>query len=185
LAHLKAIPTWYRGTRFASTLEADWAAMFDHLGWVWQYEPVAVALKDGQAYRPDFYLPGTNVWCEVKGPHNERLDKTIMLQETLGYDEWAWCADLVVILRPPGPGETAQWHGAADGQDIVLMLCAECGHHCFMDYNGFWACRHHRKYGWQNNKPWANGGELIWPGEAKFVRAPRSPRDNRPEGGVA
>lgn len=173
------VPTVYAGTRFASTLEADWAATFDKLGWYWQYEPMAVKLLNGDYYRPDFYLPAQRVWCEVKGPHDERLDKPKQLQKTLSYDAWEWESWLVVILRPPGPGETAVWHGTSEAQDIVLVRCVECDHYCFMDYAGIWTCRHHIDIGKVPRKPWLNGGELLWPGrDATFTRAPRrySPR---------
>jgi hypothetical protein len=170
----------YAETRFASTLEADWAAMFDHLGWYWQYEPMAVKLLNGDYYRPDFYLPAQRVWCEVKGPHDERIDKPHRLQETISYDAWEWEAGLVVILRPPGPGETAVWHGTKNEQDIVLVRCSACDHYCFMDYAGIWTCRHHIDVGKVPPKPWLNGGELLWPGrDASFIRAPRNRRSGR------
>jgi len=72
---IKAVPTTYAGTRFQSTLEADWAATLDNLNIQWQYEPEAVQLPNGLRYRPDFYLPELTTWLEVKGPHNDRLDK--------------------------------------------------------------------------------------------------------------
>lgn len=71
-----AIPTRYAGVEFRSTLEADWACTLDHYGIVWEYEPEGVQLADGTRYRPDFYLPESTTWLEVKGPHDERLDKT-------------------------------------------------------------------------------------------------------------
>jgi hypothetical protein len=108
---IKAVPKWYKGTLFRSTLEADWAATFDGLGWYWNYEPEAIELPDGTRYRPDFWLPAQKIWCEVKGPHNERITKPLALQEALGYEGFEWAQDLVVILRPPGPGETAVWEG--------------------------------------------------------------------------
>lgn len=170
---IKAVPKRYRGTSFRSTLEADWAATFDELGWHWEYEPVAVSLPSGENYRPDFYLPTQRVWCEVKGPHNERLKKTVDLQDGLGYDEWEWASDLVVVLRPPGPGEMAQWSGTRDDQDIVVARCPECEHYCFMDYNGLWSCRRHLRTQREPNKFWMTpGGALYWPGEIGFVRAP-------------
>lgn len=36
---IAAIATMYAGMQFRSRLEARWAAMFDLLGWVWDYEP--------------------------------------------------------------------------------------------------------------------------------------------------
>lgn len=168
---IRAIPKWYRGTRFRSTLEADWACTFDALGWAWQYEPVGVDLSDGTWYRPDFYLPSQRVWAEVKGPHNERVVKPELLHEALGIDEWEWSADLVVILRPPGPGEVAQWESVAPGQDIVIVRCPECWHDCFMDHNGTWSCRRHMRNTREPNKFWtAPGGAIYWPGDLPFTR---------------
>lgn len=171
------VRTRYRGTWFRSTLEADWAATFDTLEWGWQYEPVAVKLADGTSYRPDFYLEAQRTWAEVKGPHNERITNVAGLQAALGYDEWDWAADLVVVLRPPGAGETAQWHGARDDQDIVIVRCPECGHLGFMDYAGTWTCRRHMRVSKDPNKFWvADGGALYRPGELTFTRAPRPGR---------
>lgn len=174
---VRATPTWYRGTRFRSTLEADWAATFDEFGWYWEYEPVAVQLADGTNYRPDFYLKSQSVWCEVKGPHNERLDKAEALQDALTYDAWEWGSGLVVILRPPGPGEKAQWEGALRTQDIVIVRCPECEHYGFMDYAGTWSCRRHMRNRKEPNKFWlAEGGGLWYPGELPFTRTPRPKR---------
>jgi len=176
---IKAIPATYRGIRFASTLEADWACTFDALGWVWQYEPVGVELDDGQWYRPDFYLPTQKVWCEVKGPHNERIDKPSILQATLPGDAFDWDADLVVILRPPQPGwggagETMIWADVTDEQDIVITRCPHCLHYGFMDLEGIWMCRRHPDIRPEPNKFWtAPGGGLFRPGELPFTRAPR------------
>ncbi|MDP9144408.1 MAG: hypothetical protein M3N43_06890 [Actinomycetota bacterium] len=73
---IRAVPKRYAQTLFRSTLEADWAATLDHLAIAWEYEPEAVQLPSGDYYRPDFYLPEMATWLEVKGPHDERIDKT-------------------------------------------------------------------------------------------------------------
>lgn len=168
---VKAIPKWYRNIRFRSTLEADWAATFDSWGWAWQYEPVGVDLPDGTWYRPDFYLPSQRVWCEVKGPHNERIVKPALLHEALAVDEWEWDADLVVILRAPGPGDVAQWEPVAAGQDIVIVDCPVCQHTGFMDRNGLWSCRRHMRsdHDWRTRKSkfWT---AMHWSGELPFIR---------------
>jgi hypothetical protein len=175
---IKPVPTWYRGTRFASTLEADWACTFDAMGWEWEYEPEALLLSTGEYYRPDFYLKGQRVWCEVKGPHNERVHKPRQLHKDLNWDEvdeWSWHARLVVILRAPGPGEAATWDKATDeGQDIVVVRCPDCEHYCFMDFNGVWTCRRHFNVGKESRKFWLEpGGQINWPGDLKFERVPR------------
>mgnify|MGYP000994312494 CR=1 FL=1 len=59
-----AIPTMYRNVRYRSRLEARWAAMFDKLGWKYEYEPI-----DLNGWIPDFCLQamdGKPVLVEVK-----------------------------------------------------------------------------------------------------------------------
>src|SRR5690625_7748698 len=65
---IKPIETRYKGYRFRSRLEARWAVFFDALGIEWQYEPEGYVLEDGTWYLPDFWLPETKCWFEVKGP---------------------------------------------------------------------------------------------------------------------
>jgi hypothetical protein len=63
---VKAIETVYRGTRFRSRLEARWAVLFDSMKIEWRYEHQG--FESGAArYLPDFWLPGDETWCEVKG----------------------------------------------------------------------------------------------------------------------
>ena len=64
---IKPIETAYAGHRFRSRLEARWAVFFDALGFSWEYEPEGFTLHDGTRYLPDFYLPRTGTWVEVKG----------------------------------------------------------------------------------------------------------------------
>jgi hypothetical protein len=52
----EGIPTLYRGRRFRSRLEAKYAALFDQLGWSWEYEPI-----DLQGWIPDFVIEGKPV----------------------------------------------------------------------------------------------------------------------------
>lgn len=59
---IKAIPTKYKGILFRSRLEAKWAAMFDQLGWNWDYEPI-----DFNGWIPDFVIYGAHlIYVEVK-----------------------------------------------------------------------------------------------------------------------
>lgn len=64
---IKAIETLYKGYKFRSRLEARWAVFFDALGVEWEYEPEGYILSTGEHYLPDFWLPDTGVWVEVKG----------------------------------------------------------------------------------------------------------------------
>lgn len=167
---IKAIPMVYNGIRYRSTLEADWAATMDYYGMHHCYEPVAVETSVGP-YLPDFWLPAQRVFLEVKGPHNERLDKA----EALGRDaDWGQVDPLVVIARPSVNG-AADWHGV-NGTNPVFVLCPECRHYGFMDHNAWWRCPRACRNG-GNNKFWyLPGGGLWWPREIRFERAPRPQR---------
>lgn len=136
---IRAVKTWYSGVKFASTLEADWAATFDSLGMSWSYEPIALKLSDGQIYRCDFWLRAQRVWCEVKGPHDLRIDKPYKLWEDVGRDEDDWRAPLVVIGREP----EGRWAVVerADGSPVGIEECGRCANHTFIDLDGPWQCR--------------------------------------------
>lgn len=64
---IRAIETRYAGCHFRSRLEARWAVLFDHLGIQWEYEPQGFQIFGDHYYLPDFYLPATGTWVEVKG----------------------------------------------------------------------------------------------------------------------
>lgn len=74
---IKAIETHYGGHHFRSRLEARWAVFFDHMGIRWQYELEGFEVRGVYAeppyrrYLPDFYLPATATWVEVKGDENK------------------------------------------------------------------------------------------------------------------
>ena len=63
---IRAIETIYAGCRFRSRLEARWAVFFDELDIEWKYEAQGYE-KDGERYLPDFLLPRTQTFVEVKG----------------------------------------------------------------------------------------------------------------------
>lgn len=77
-----AIETKYKGHIFRSRLEARWAVFFDAAGIDWTYEPegfrrwIASGLDSDSfiSYLPDFYLPASQTWVEVKG-RDELLKK--------------------------------------------------------------------------------------------------------------
>lgn len=87
---IKALETRYAGCRFRSRLEARWAVFFDGLGIDWDYEPEGYKIGNCDRtapnyYLPDFYLPRTKQWVEVK-PTDELLDKGLMIRCV---DTWA------------------------------------------------------------------------------------------------
>ncbi len=64
---IKAIETSYKGYRFRSRLEARWAVAFDAMGIKWEYENQSFWVAPFVGYMPDFWLPKTKTWVEVKG----------------------------------------------------------------------------------------------------------------------
>lgn len=64
---IKAIETYYNGYRFRSRLEARWAVFFDALNVRYEYEVQGFQLGDKIFYLPDFYLPNSLAYVEIKG----------------------------------------------------------------------------------------------------------------------
>lgn len=101
-----SIPTRYRGILFRSKLEADWALTFDQLGLAWDYE------KEGhyfgtQFYLPDFWLPRSQQFVEVKAVWEPADVKKAL----------ALCCHMDQRCYPP-----------ARGPEIVLVRCEPSGH---------------------------------------------------------
>jgi hypothetical protein len=76
---IKAIETNYKGFTFRSRLEARWAAMFDLLGWNWDYEP-----SDFNGWMPDFILFGKTkrIYVEVKPVVRFPIDVSKKMQDS-------------------------------------------------------------------------------------------------------
>ncbi len=55
VVRIPAIPTRYKGVNFRSRLEARYAALFNTLGWEWEYEPVDLG-GPTCGYIPDFII---------------------------------------------------------------------------------------------------------------------------------
>ena len=101
---MKAIETRYAGHRFRSRLEAKWCVFFQHLGIRWEYEPQGFRFA-GRSYLPDFLLPDTRTWVEVKGSE-DTLDHDLMEAFALALPR----GERVVLLGPiPDPGEPGDW----------------------------------------------------------------------------
>ncbi|WP_435279281.1 hypothetical protein [Streptomyces sp. 1222.5] len=103
---IKAIETRYAGCRFRSRLEARWAVLFNALDIPWEYEPQGfenrswcdcdtpeAELFDGrrncsgrhERYLPDFWLPESKTWVEVKGDEESLLKKASLYAEAIDF----------------------------------------------------------------------------------------------------
>ncbi len=76
---IRAIETRYAGCRFRSRTESRWAVFLDHLSIPWVYEEQGFDLG-GVAYLPDFYLPDTAKYLEIKGPPINEIDADKVLR---------------------------------------------------------------------------------------------------------
>jgi hypothetical protein len=88
----RAIETNYKGYRFRSRLEARWAVFFDAMRIEWMYEPEGFESRNGEGdivrYLPDFYLPESGTWVEVKGKWT--LDESKKILDILDFDSPLW-----------------------------------------------------------------------------------------------
>lgn len=89
---IKPIETAYKGYRFRSRLEARWAVFFDALKVEWKYEhegfekPYCESEEERMwRYLPDFYLPQSKSWIEVKGSDELLLQDSKRLSHFLDY----------------------------------------------------------------------------------------------------
>lgn len=85
---IKAIETHYKGYRFRSRLEARWAVFFDAAGIEYQYEPEGFEKEThlGRTrYLPDFYLPKSGTWVEVKATPEKLNQESEKLNAFLDY----------------------------------------------------------------------------------------------------
>ncbi|MBR7189286.1 MAG: hypothetical protein IKD53_12140 [Clostridia bacterium] len=135
---IKPIETIYNGYRFRSRLEARWAVFFDATGIKYQYEPEGFKLSDGIYYLPDFYLPDSDTFVEIKGVMSEKdthkIDQFMKEMEVdflIGYSDFQFQA-------------SDAWYSGfslAKREESVLCRCHDCGKYYFMGWNGKWACK--------------------------------------------
>lgn len=137
---LTPIETVYNGYRFRSRLEARWAVFFDKLHIKYEYEPEGYKLSDGTCYLPDFYLPESDTYVEIKGVMTEadqhkveQFIKDSGKAMVIGYSDFEFQAC------------DKWWDGTytlADRSSSVFVKCRVCGKYYFMSWGeGSWECR--------------------------------------------
>ena len=136
---MKAIPTWYKSTMFRSKLEAQWAKLLDHYGMAWTYEVEGYEFNDGTRYLPDFWLPDSKQWLEVKGIMNDKdMHKCEMLAKESKHE--------VAIGYASGKMQLIEFSDCEpDGiwltDDGVIATCRQCGGRYLMTWVGSYHCR--------------------------------------------
>jgi hypothetical protein len=103
---MQAIETEYMGYLFRSRNEARWAALFQGLGWNWNYEPF-----DADGYIPDFVISGARpILVEVKpdveiaslARHADRVTRAVVD---------VWPHDVLIVGSIARPFCTDEVHG--------------------------------------------------------------------------
>ena len=141
---IPAIPTKYNGITFRSKLEAKYAKAFDSLNIPWIYENVGFEFDDGTCYCPDFYLPDTGQYFEVKGLMTDidllKIHKLAESGENVIVGDSQGNLDYYVY------GES--WLGGSHVSKLKTYLarCHSCGHLYFQGEEGGWVCEHCNEY---------------------------------------
>lgn len=152
VTRIRSIPTAYRGVKFRSRLESQWAQMFDAHGVVWAYEGEGYDLG-GVAYLPDFYLPEIRTFVEVKGFLDAAsVDKILRLADAVGagrdpeehpnYDQREMSRPLVVVAESPvGRAYSIEGGMRWEPETVWFAHCRHCNGWWFMMGVGYWGCR--------------------------------------------
>ncbi len=144
----RGIETIYKGYKFRSKLEAQWAAMFDLLEWPWVYEPL-----DLDGYIPDFVLnfPKHPLLVEVKPEfqlegmekHREKIERSGWTSEyvivgvsPLMLEEY-WSPVLGLLCEYGYLEDEYFWPSAG-----VFFKCGKCKHYSVHHAEGSWFCRY-------------------------------------------
>lgn len=143
---MKAIETIYNGYRFRSRSEARWAVFFDALGIKYQYEPEGYTFPDSTMYLPDFYLPNSNTFFEVKGVMSNRdmtkinnLIKHSGKNVAIGYPDMSFQATSLYLMDANG-NDCMDYN--LDYKDCSwLIKCNNCHEYQFIGSLGSWQCR--------------------------------------------
>lgn len=80
---LKPIETRYNGYFFRSRQEARWAVFLDEMRIPYRYEIEGFDFGNEIHYLPDFWLPETKTWLEIKGnmPNEDEILKATLLAQ--------------------------------------------------------------------------------------------------------
>lgn len=182
---IKPIETTYKGYRFRSRLEARWAVFFDALGIKYEYEPEGFQLSDGTLYLPDFWLPESKTFFEVKGvmgsddAHKiEQLMRDSHHPVVIGYSDFQFeAADNV------GPGSYSQETKTGS----YFVKCRQCGAYHFIGEAGAWDCTGCGYYDGDNTSEWLLRGDgkeaLSWDDHSEVIEAIEKARGARFEHG--
>ena len=140
--NIKPIETIYNGYRFRSRAEARWAVFFDACKIQYMYEPEGFRLSDGTLYLPDFYLPESKAYFEVKGIMSDtdmhkikQLQKDLCVSIAIGY------ADMTFQSSDNYNWGGSQTFEIASKDESYIVKCPDCGKVFFMASTGYYGCQ--------------------------------------------
>ena len=134
---IKAIETYYNGYRFRSRSEARWAVFFDNAGIKYYYEPEGFPVQGTEGYLPDFYLPDSKEFFEVKGVlDDEDYQKVESFMEETHFPVVIGYSDMTF----QSPGKYYKHYCLEDKDTSYLCYCSVCGTPFFLGYCGVWDC---------------------------------------------
>ena len=136
---INPIPTLYKNYYFRSRAEARWAVFFDALDIKYLYEPEGFELNDGTRYLPDFYLPESDTFFEVKGI---MTDKDMHKIESLISDlNKPCCIGYSDMTFNSCNNMWNEYYYLAKKEASVLVRCSECGKYYFAGLDGSFECK--------------------------------------------
>lgn len=147
----RSIRTRYNGTLYRSKLEADWAITFDALGVLHQYE------KEGryfgrQFYLPDFFLPRSRQFVEVKAVFDDqscqRIAAALQFADRRPHVDNSRTDIVLVACMPDGVFVGWERSAASSATELIarampvdLLRCAQCAGWWFCDPAMSWGCQ--------------------------------------------
>lgn len=161
---MRAIKTKYKGVLFRSKLEAQWAKFFDAIAMPWIYEPEGYVFEDGTTYLPDFFLPDSKQWFEVKGVmSNKDMHKIKMLCIESGHDVVIGYSDgelsmIDMFFAEFNGGQPEEYSWGS----ININKCTQCGKLSFMNNVGSYTCQCCGAYDGDHFVDWTFYGREEW-----------------------
>ena len=100
----RGIPTTYGSTNFRSRIEARWAAFFDLVGWLWEYEPV-----DLDGYIPDFIVQTGRLVSPILVEVKSCLNKDELDAHVAKIYKSGWKGSALVVGANPNVARYVGW----------------------------------------------------------------------------
>jgi hypothetical protein len=138
---IQAIPTTFRGIKYRSILEANWAQWLRERGFNAQYEKRKFKLERGIWYLPDFYIPEIKTFIEVKG-NMERVHKPYQLTQQLKRECPKTWPDGGTMLLLAGPVGTLYNTEYSYFMGFNLIHCDNCTLNSIVTEYGNQSCRY-------------------------------------------